>query len=64
MLPLRTARESFDLRQLASSHFHPKDGYPQFQIGAWHFAYRLVTEGQTTCRASPCDRRYRLPGAT
>jgi len=54
--PLRTARDSFDVKQLASGQ---TDG--QLQYGYSHLAYRVATVHPTTCRASPCERLSRSP---
>ena len=48
--PLKTARDSFDVKQLASGHI---DG--QLQFGSAHLAYRMAVVHPTTCRASPCE---------
>ena len=54
--PLRTARDSFDVKQLASGQI---DG--QLQYGYSHLAYRVAVVHPTTCRASPCERLSRSP---
>jgi len=54
--PLRTARDSFDVKQLASGQ---ADG--QLQYGYSHLAYRVAVVHPTTCRASPCERLSRSP---
>ena len=54
--PPRTARDSFDVKQLASGHI---DG--QLQYGSSHLAYRMAVVHPTTCRASPCERLSRSP---
>ena len=55
--PLRTARDRFRVKQLASGQ--SLDG--QLQFGDSHHAYRVAVDHPTTCRASPCERLSRSP---